>query len=393
METIESKVIPARETQRLQRLRELNILDSGPESTYDRITMIACEVFGDSEAFLCFVDESRIFLKSKTGHPNICDFMNGSSYWRTMLLSSKPIFIKDLSVVPDRLPKILTQHFKSYASSGLQTEDGHVLGSLIVLGRDTFGQENRKFKILSDLATLLMDQLTIRLESKKAFSVYDEVMNQTVHDLKNPLSSIQLGAEIMGLSSSDEFVRKDFSDIIIRNVKRVMARLDNLLTLSKREDKIKIKKTSLDFIELLSSVIHNLSEISKNKSQILDLDGPANLCFYGDINMLESIFENLISNAIKFSPLNSAIKISVRVQEQNIITVIEDHGSGLNKADHARLFVRFAKLSATPTASESSHGLGLSIVKMLVELHRGNVWAESDGKDKGTRFYVSLPIR
>lgn len=381
------------EEQRLQRLRALDILDSGPESIYDRITLIACEVFGDSEAFLCFVDESRIFFKSRTSHSLICDFLSDSPVWRNILLSDQPVVIEDLTKLPDILPDIFTQQFKAYAASPLQTDEGYILGSLIVMGKDPFRHENTKFKILSELTRLLMDQLTIRSTTKKAFSSFVDFMNQSVHDMKNPLNNILLRAEIIAEDMTEESVRKDFSAMIIRNVNKMTGRLNTLLNISKLEADVPNQKTAIEFVALLKSVIRNLSLISQKKYQTVNISAPESIMVTGDTNQIESIFENLISNAIKFSPVNTLIQISVYVEKENIITIIEDQGPGLTKEDHAKLFMRFAKLSAIPTASESSHGLGLSIVKTLVELHHGRIWAESEGNDKGSRFYVSLPKR
>ena len=379
------------EEQRLQRLRAFDILDSGPESTYDRITLVACEVFGDSEAFLCFVDQSRIFFKSKTSHSIICDFLSDSPVWRTMLLSDQPVVIEDLTKYPDILPDVFTQQFKAYAASPLQTDEGYVLGSLIVMGKDPFRHENTKFKILSELTRLLMDQLIIRSTAKKAFTTLVDFMNQFVHDMKNPLNNILLGAEIIAEDMTEESARKDFSAMIIRNVNKMTGRLNNLLNISKLEADVPNQKTAIEFVALLRSVVRNLSVISQKKYQTVNITTPESIMMTGDTNQIESIFENLISNAIKFSPVNTPIRITVYVEKENFITIIEDQGHGLTKDDHAKLFIRFAKLSAKPTASESSHGLGLSIVKTLVELHHGRIWAESEGKDKGSRFYVSLP--
>ncbi len=381
------------EEQRLQRLRAFDILDSGSESTYDRITLIACEVFGDSEAFLCFVDENRIFFKSMTSHSLICDFMTHSPIWRTMLLSDQPALLEDLTKFPDILPDVFTQQFKAYAASPLQTDEGYVLGSLIVLGKDPFHHENTKFKILGELTRLLMDQLTIRSTAKKAFSTLVDLMNQSVHDMKNPLNNILLGAEMISEDMTEESARKDISAMIIRNVNKMTGRLNNLLNISKLEADVPNQKTAIEFVALLRFVIRNLSLISQKKYQTVDITAPESIMITGDTNQIESIFENLISNAIKFSPANTPIQITVYAEKENIITIVEDQGHGLTKDDQAKLFIRFAKLSATPTASESSHGLGLSIVKTLVELHHGRIWAESEGKEKGSRFYVSLPKR
>ncbi|MDW8466611.1 MAG: sensor histidine kinase [Chloroherpetonaceae bacterium] len=133
---------------------------------------------------------------------------------------------------------------------------------------------------------------------------------------------------------------------------------------------------------------------------------------------MREVFENLVSNAIKYSPEGKSIWVSVKCQslttlppavmqsfttytngvsdsapsQQSVILIaVKDEGQGLTEDDMRRVFGKFQRLSARPTGGESSTGLGLSIVKSLVELHGGKVWVESAGKDKGATFFVALP--
>ncbi|RYD85113.1 MAG: ATP-binding protein, partial [Sphingobacteriales bacterium] len=89
----------------------------------------------------------------------------------------------------------------------------------------------------------------------------------------------------------------------------------------------------------------------------------------------------------------STIKVSAREAGNYVHIEVKDEGQGLNFNDMQKLFTKFAKLSSKPTGKETSHGLGLSISKSFVELHRGNIYAMSPGKDKGTTFIVSLPFK
>ena len=105
------------------------------------------------------------------------------------------------------------------------------------------------------------------------------------------------------------------------------------------------------------------------------------------------MLENLIGNAIKYSPERRSIWLSVRRNGGTVVIEVRDEGPGLTEDDKAKLFGRFQRPSARPTGGEIATGLGLSIVKQLVALHEGRVWAESAGPDQGTHFYVELPGR
>jgi signal transduction histidine kinase len=131
---------------------------------------------------------------------------------------------------------------------------------------------------------------------------------------------------------------------------------------------------------------------AQHKQQILSFTGQENAIAFVDPGLVREVFENLVSNAIKFSPKGSAIRVKVIQKEQVVQVQVEDQGEGLSKEDMKRMFGKFQRLSAQPTNGESSTGLGLAIVKKLVDLHQGKVWAESKGKGKGCSFFVEIPV-
>jgi signal transduction histidine kinase len=106
--------------------------------------------------------------------------------------------------------------------------------------------------------------------------------------------------------------------------------------------------------------------------------------------MREAI-DNLISNAIKYSPIGGKIAVIVGQALENTTIRVADEGAGLSPEDLGRLFGRFQRLSAKPTAGESSTGLGLSIVKRIIDMHGGQVTAESAGPGRGSTFTITLP--
>jgi signal transduction histidine kinase len=111
----------------------------------------------------------------------------------------------------------------------------------------------------------------------------------------------------------------------------------------------------------------------------------------GDEDWLRQVLENLLGNAIKYSPERRSIWLAVRKDGGHVRLEVKDEGPGLSDEDKGRLFGRFQRLSARPTGGESSTGLGLSIVKQLVERHGGRVFAESEGRGRGTTFVAELP--
>jgi signal transduction histidine kinase len=111
-----------------------------------------------------------------------------------------------------------------------------------------------------------------------------------------------------------------------------------------------------------------------------------------DADRIREAIDNLVSNAVKYSPIGGAIDLLVGREGGGIIVQIRDQGAGLSPEDISRLFGRFQRLSAKPTAGETSTGLGLSIVKRIVDLHGGRVTVESLGPGQGATFKMSLPV-
>jgi signal transduction histidine kinase len=110
-----------------------------------------------------------------------------------------------------------------------------------------------------------------------------------------------------------------------------------------------------------------------------------------DADRMREAIDNLISNAIKYSPIGGKIAVVVSHEQKSTIIRIADEGAGLSPEDLGRLFGRFQRLSAKPTAGESSTGLGLSIVKRIIDMHGGEVAANSEGPGQGSTFTVILP--
>src|SRR6185437_11443901 len=111
----------------------------------------------------------------------------------------------------------------------------------------------------------------------------------------------------------------------------------------------------------------------------------------GAAERMREAIDNLISNAIKYSPIGGKIVVLVTHEQDNTVIRVADEGAGLSPEDLGRLFGRFQRLSAKPTAGESSTGLGLSIVKRIIDMHGGQVTAESGGPGEGSTFTVVLP--
>jgi len=131
--------------------------------------------------------------------------------------------------------------------------------------------------------------------------------------------------------------------------------------------------------------------LASKKGQKIMVSAAPQLTAPCDADRIREAIDNLVSNAVKYSPIGGPIDIFVTQEAENIVIQVRDQGAGLSPEDLSRLFGRFQRLSAKPTAGETSTGLGLSIVKRIVDLHGGRITVESAGPARGANFTMSLP--
>jgi signal transduction histidine kinase len=224
-----------------------------------------------------------------------------------------------------------------------------------------------------------------------------ELLAIAAHDLKNPLQSIMGFAQLIEEEKQDSTAIESFAKIIQNSSERMLLLINNLLEDAKAEmTNFELTSQTLNLTDLMKQLLDtHFYPQAHQKSQTIFFESEENITLKGDPERLKQIFENLIGNAIKYSPKGKRIWIEIRKQSgennQAVLVSIKDEGQGLTEEDKSKLFRKFQRLSAKPTGGEGSTGLGLSITKQLVEKHNGRIWAESEGKDKGTTFFVELP--
>jgi signal transduction histidine kinase len=155
---------------------------------------------------------------------------------------------------------------------------------------------------------------------------------------------------------------------------------------------ITIRREPVDISVLVQEVAEANRPIATRKEQSITVVAPPDHAAMCDSDRIRDAIDNLVSNAIKYSPIGGAIELLVAREGDSILVQIRDQGAGLSPEDISRLFGRFQRLSAKPTAGETSTGLGLSIVKRIVDLHGGRVAVESAGPGKGATFKMTLPV-
>jgi ligand-binding sensor domain-containing protein/signal transduction histidine kinase len=228
-------------------------------------------------------------------------------------------------------------------------------------------------------------------ELVQANHVQDELQRIAVHDLKNPLQAIMGAADLIKRRNPELAGGVMLAEKISLASTRMLGLINEMLEISRFErGDIKLELQTVDIAELIELAAGGFAEQMQQKGQTLDLALQPGCRVMGDLEWLKEIFDNLISNAVKYSPFHAVVAISARRLEQTVQVAVRDQGPGLTAQDKARLFGKFQRLSAKPTGGESSTGLGLSIVEQLVRRHGGRIWAEGE-PGQGSTFFVEFP--
>ena len=239
----------------------------------------------------------------------------------------------------------------------------------------------------------------IILEQNKKLRKLNEEKNEFIgiaaHDLKNPLFSIKGFADIILNEAQSLSINeiKDFSGEIKLSAEQSLRIIYDLLDINKIEEgKIKLELDKFNINGLINRVMFTFSvQCDEKNIKIIFKDKETETIVHSDVDKVRQILDNLISNAIKFSPKGKQILISVHdCNKDNICIEVKDQGPGISEDDKKKLFTKFAKLSAKPTNNEISTGLGLSIVKKYAQMLNGDVWCDSV-LGKGASFIFMLP--
>lgn len=274
--------------------------------------------------------------------------------------------------------------------------------------KESFAKIEKQNKELEEYNRTLEDKVAQRTEElrksneelKEANETLIELNNEkneflgiAAHDLKNPLASIQGFSEII---LTDENISRgqteEYSQIIFDTSLRMFTIIKSLLDINAIEQgKIDLVIDEIDLENNLNEVIAVNIDKAKNKNINLQLNIISeNTKALADYNSMTQILDNLLSNAVKFSPKGKNIFVTLEQRDQYIRFTVKDEGPGISEDDKKKLFGKFTKLSAKPTGGEHSTGLGLSIVKKLIEMMKGKVWCESE-PGKGAAFIIEIP--
>lgn len=392
--------IPLNETERLELIRQLGILDTDAEEVYDGITYIASLICDMPISTITIIDQNRQWFKSIVGG-------NKKEDPRIYSFCAHAILGNEILEVPDsekderfkNNPLVLGDpHVRFYAGAPLELKDGLRVGTLCVIDRKPNKLNEQQLKALHFLSLQVTKLLELRLKVKEIQSLRENdtnIVNMLTHELRNPLTSIS-GYFAMMTHNQEKYHDNNYNVIIekcLKNVDRMLHIVNEFLNYSHwKEGFWDLHKSKNDINACLresAGLTKGYAEKCKVTIELHLSESIPRIDF--DYDSILNVLENLISNAAKYSPEGAKIILSSEVIHHAIKIQVQDFGSGIAEKDRSKIFKPFALFSQENRAGIKGSGLGLSIAKKIIEKHGGNLNFEST-ENKGTTFYFTLPL-
>ena len=213
------------------------------------------------------------------------------------------------------------------------------------------------------------------------------------HELKSPLASIQLYLETLKYQDVSKEENKDFVETMLSDTSRLSGLIENILQSSKADPKsMELQFQKVDLGKFLSEVVQDHKRQFEGKKCKVDLQLEASPLLMLDRKALQMVFNNLIGNALRYSPVGSALKINLHRTGRFWDVDFADKGIGFDKKDMKKVFKKFYRVQNIDTQNIEGAGLGLFISREIVKNHKGKLRVASLGRGKGSVFTVSLPI-
>ncbi|MHA3787995.1 ATP-binding protein [Flavobacterium hauense] len=398
--------IPHNEKERLAALKRYNIIDTLPEEEFDDIAKLVAYICDVPAAHVSFIDDKRQWFKATVG-------FDADEVQRDTTFCQYTIMEDNLWVIPDatKEPKLIDNpniydgfKVRFYAGIPLTTHDGHNIGTICAIDHVVRNINEEQKTALKILARHVMSQLELRIKNteldrqkeiaERAIYAKDSFLANMSHEIRTPLNAIIGFTDLIAKTQLDP-TQKDYIENVQTAGENLMLIINDILDLSKIESgnliiesqTFSLRNTLKHTYELLKVKVHDNIEFNL----FLDADMPDMVI--GDRGRLNQILTNLAGNAIKFTP-DGDITISVKKIAENDTTYtlrfsVKDTGIGISEDKLETIFDRFTQAEESTTRRFGGTGLGLNIVKQLVELQHGVINVKST-PGRGSEFYFIL---
>jgi len=337
--------------------------------------------------------------------------LDGSSLQR-IVETGRPRIINDLGAYYRQKPNseatglILEEGIRSSLTCPL-TVNGVAVGFMFFssVARNAYTEDHVEVfqRIAAQLSTIvergrMMSEIAARSvaieeqnkELTRLNETKDRFLGMAAHDLRNPVSSVLMAAEYLSTCAVEEEHRV-FVDDITQQARYMLELINDLLDVSQIESgALELQRQEIDLDEFLDLEVQRHARLADGKGTVIKFAPSGGGTALADPVRIRQVVDNLISNAVKYSPSGSTVRLSVRKLASGWRVQVKDEGPGIAPDDRARLFGYFTKLSTRPTNGESSTGLGMAISRRIVEAHGGEIGLDAP-PEGGSAFWFTLP--
>ena len=249
--------------------------------------------------------------------------------------------------------------------------------------------------VITEVVLIHVD-VTQQIQARRALEAAsrskDDFLATLSHELRSPLNAVIGWTHMLRTRAQDEETLRGL-EVIRRNALAQARMVDDLLDMSRIiAGKLQLDMAPLAVAPVIEAAVESIRPAAESKVLSLNVDVPAGLAtLRGDAERLQQVLWNLLSNAVKFTQTGGAIRVTVTAEPGAVVMTVSDTGMGISPAVLPFVFDRFTQEDASTTRANRGLGLGLAIVRHLVELHGGTVTASSDGPGRGATFAVWLP--
>ena len=229
-------------------------------------------------------------------------------------------------------------------------------------------------------------------KQSRLYQLQSNFISSVSHELKSPLASIQLYLETLKYQKVSSEEAQDFVETMLSDTERLSDLIDNILESSKSDPKsMQSQFSSVDIVSFLQETIAHHQKLFEDKQCVIQLKFNDYVKVSIDGRAMRMVFNNLIANALRYSPAGTVLTIAVRRDQKFCIIDFIDQGFGFDKKELKKVFKKFYRVQNQETQNIEGAGLGLYISRQIIKNHKGKINVFSEGRGKGTHFMLSLP--
>lgn len=400
--------LPPNETERLQALRSLDLLDTAEERAFDDLTRLAGYIAGTPICLVSLIDEDRQWFKSRQGL-EACQTSREISFCGHAILQEEPLIVPD-TLLDERFadnPLVLgPPYIRFYLGIPLVVDGGFQIGTLCMIDRKPRQLDPTTINLLKRVALQVVDQIVLRRhnqnleeiarKSQEAMEAKSNFLANMSHEIRTPLNAV-IGITELVSEEVPSQEHKKLLGLVRESAGHLMRLLNDILDLSRLESGgMTVEQVPFEIRPILDRLL-NFFRFTTDKKGLdlhLEIDPRLPVCLKGDAFRLEQILINLLGNAVKFTNKGSVV---LRVMgkgsgdQMEVVFEVRDTGIGMTAEQKAHIFEAFKQADSSTSRSFGGSGLGLAIVARLVDLLGGKISVR--GKlHQGSSFIVTLPM-